>query len=69
MQDLYVVPEHRSKGVGKRLVQEVTQNGRGEKWARMYWLTHVGNTEAKAMYQNFGIPLNFTFYALPLTID
>tara|TARA_B100001989_G_C24526693_1_gene459084 strand:+ start:251 stop:700 length:450 start_codon:yes stop_codon:yes gene_type:complete len=67
MQDLYVHPDHRRKGVGKRLVNEVTIIGTREKWARMYWLTQNNNMEAKAMYQNFGVKLNFTFYVLPIS--
>lgn len=66
MQDVFVSPDHRRKGIGKRLVLEVTKIGQQEKWARMYWITQANNTEARAMYQNFGIALNFTFYVLPL---
>lgn len=68
MQDVFVAPIHRRKGIGKRLVADVTKIGQAEKWARMYWLTQDGNAEAKAMYENFGIKLNFSFYVLPLNI-
>lgn len=67
MQDVYVAPTHRRKGIGKRLVNEVTKIGGSEKWARMYWLTQESNEEAKAMYANFGIKLNFAFYVLPIS--
>lgn len=67
MQDVYVSPDHRRKGIGKRLVEEVTKIGAREKWARMYWLTQADNKEAKAMYENFGIKLDFTFYVLPIS--
>ncbi len=67
MQDVYVDPAHRRKGVGKRLVEEVTKIGSAEKWGRMYWLTQNDNAEAKAMYENFGIKLDFTFYVLPIS--
>lgn len=67
MQDVFVSPDHRRKGIGRRLVEEVTKIGSREKWARMYWLTQVGNKEAKAMYENFGIKLDFTFYVLPIS--
>ena len=67
MQDVYVDPAHRRKGIGKRLVGEVTKIAKQEKWARMYWLTQDGNAEAKAMYENFGIKLNFTLYVLPIS--
>ena len=67
MQDVYVAPEHRRQGVGRRLVNEITEIGKKEEWARLYWLTQEGNIEAKAMYENFGIKLNFTFYVLPIS--
>ncbi len=67
MQDVYVSHEHRRKGIGKRLVEEVTKIGTKENWARMYWLTASDNMEAKAMYENFGIKLDFTFYVLPIS--
>lgn len=67
MQDVFVAPEHRRKGIGKRLVLEVTKIGGQERWARMYWITQENNMEAKAMYANFGIKLNFAFYVLPIS--
>ncbi len=67
MQDVYVSETHRRRGIAKRMVNEVTVIGQKEKWARMYWLTQFGNLEAKAMYENFGIKLDFTLYVLPIS--
>ncbi|MGH1404073.1 MAG: GNAT family N-acetyltransferase [Alphaproteobacteria bacterium] len=67
MQDVYVDPPHRRRGIGRRLVNRITEIGKEEEWARLYWLTQEGNLEAKAMYENFGIKLDFTFYVLPIT--
>ena len=67
MQDVYVDPAHRRKGIARRLVDEVTKIGSREKWTRMYWLTQFGNVEAKAMYENFGVKLDFTLYVLPIS--
>ena len=66
MQDVYVDPAHRRQGVGRHLVEEVVKTGMQEKWARMYWLTENDNAEARAMYENLGIKLDFTFYVLPV---
>ncbi|MFP4097409.1 MAG: N-acetyltransferase family protein [Alphaproteobacteria bacterium] len=66
MQDVYVDPAHRRKGVAKRMVEALSAIALQEKWARMYWLTHDENYEAKAMYKHFGVKLNFSFYVLPL---
>lgn len=67
MQDVYVSPDHRRKGIGMRMVEEVTKIAKKEKWARMYWLTQFGNIEAKKMYENFGVKLDFTLYVLPVS--
>ncbi len=67
MQDVYIDPNYRRKGIGKRLVNEVTEIGKREKWTRMYWLTQFGNVEAKSMYENFGVKLDFTLYVLPIS--
>lgn len=69
MQDVFTSPQHRRKGIGKRLVHELYRIAQEEQWTRMYWLTEADNTEAKAMYENFGIVLNFTFYVMPLSVD
>ncbi|MCK5384448.1 MAG: GNAT family N-acetyltransferase [Alphaproteobacteria bacterium] len=67
MQDVYVDPAHRRKGIAKRMVEELTKIAVREKWARMYWLTQTGNLEAKAMYESFGVKLDFSFYVLPIS--
>jgi len=67
MQDVFVSPDHRRKGIGMRMVEEVTKIAKQEKWARMYWLTQFGNIEAKKMYENFGVKLDFTLYVLPIS--
>ena len=67
MQDVYVDPAHRRKGIAKRMVEELTKIAVREKWARMYWLTQTGNLEAKAMYESFGVKLDFSFYVVPIS--
>lgn len=67
MQDVYVPPENRRKGIAKRMVGKLTEMAHQEKWARMYWLTQDSNVEAKAMYENFGVKLDFTLYVLPVS--
>ncbi len=67
MQDVYVDPAYRRKGFGMRLVKELTEIAKREDWARMYWLTQFGNVEAKKMYENFGMKLDFTLYVLPVS--
>jgi ribosomal protein S18 acetylase RimI-like enzyme len=67
MQDVYVAPQERKKGIGKKLVEAVTKQGEKEKWGRLYWLTPNDNIEAKALYKSLGIKLDFSFYVLPIS--
>lgn len=66
MQDLYVAPEFRKRGIGHALVQYLAAIGKREEWARMYWLAEADNHAAQELYKNLGFKLNFTLHVLPL---
>lgn len=65
MQDLFVMPAHRGKGIARKLVLALDSLGQAEKWARIYWLADNTNEAAQALYRNLGIRLNFSFHVLP----
>ncbi len=67
VQDVFVSKEHRGKGIGRKMIEEVIKIGISEEWARMYWLTQEDNEAAKALYKNLGIKLDFDFYVLPIS--
>lgn len=66
MQDLYVAPEFRKRGIGRALVEHLAAIGKNEGWARMYWLAESGNDAAQALYKDLGFKLDFTLHILPL---
>lgn len=66
MQDLYVAPDHRRKGIGRALVLELAAIGKREGWARIYWLAESNNPAAQALYKTLGVRLDFTLHVLPL---
>jgi len=66
MQDLYVDPAIRSRGVGRALVEHLAAVGKREGWARMYWLAETKNAAAQALYKNIGVKLDFTLHIQPL---
>jgi ribosomal protein S18 acetylase RimI-like enzyme len=66
MQDLYVDPAFRRKGIGRMLVSELAKLGKRRKWARLYWLAEASNPQAQALYKNLGMKLDFTLHVLPL---
>lgn len=65
MQDVFVNPEFRQKGIARKLVHELSKIGRQEKWARMYWLAEADNEAVQSLYENIGVKLNFTLHVLP----
>ena len=65
MQDLFVDPSHRRKGIAKKLVKALELEGKKNKWARIYWLAEGKNEEAQALYKNVGLKLDFTFHLIP----
>lgn len=66
MQDLYVLPSYRRRGIARLLVETLAERGRIMKWARLYWLAEQNNKEAQALYRNLGVKLDFSFHVLPL---
>jgi len=67
MQDLYVDPAFRKRGVGRALVVHLAAIGQREGWARMYWLAEANNAAAQALYNDLGVKLDFTLHVLPLS--
>ena len=66
MQDVFVDPEHRKKGVARALVNEVVTIGRKERWSRLYWLAEADNVAAQGLYKSLGVKLDFTLHVMPL---
>lgn len=66
MQDLYVAPDFRQKGIARRLVEKLNDIGKEQKLTRIYWLAEAENKAAQALYKNLGVKLNFTLHVLPV---
>ncbi len=66
LQDVFVTPETRGKGIAKKLVNAVIKRGKDEKWSRLYWLAERQNEAAQALYKNIAKPIDFTVHLLPL---
>ncbi len=64
MQDVYVAPAMRQKGIARKMVQALAQKGRTEKWTRLYWLAEAQNKAAQALYKNLGVKLDFTLHIM-----
>lgn len=66
MQDLYVDPDFRRRGIARNLVISLATMGAEQGWARLYWLAESGNEEAQNLYKTLGLKLDFTLHVLPL---
>ena len=50
LQDLFVDPEVRNRGVARALIEAVAATARERGAFRVYWHTHTGNATARALY-------------------
>ena len=66
MQDVYVDPDFRRRGVARSMVHALGQIGRRERWSRLYWLADAKNEAAQNLYKTLGVGLNFTLHVMPL---
>lgn len=66
MQDVYVDPASRQKGIARKMIKALEQIGKKEKWGRMYWLAESDNEAAQALYKTLGVKLNFTLHIMSL---
>ena len=50
LNDLYVDPSQRGKGLGTTLIEHVYADAREKGFAKVYWLTHETNATAQRLY-------------------
>lgn len=68
LNDLFVDPEIRSKGVGGQLMDHVFEHSRGQLGAEsVYWLTQHFNHRAQLLYVKKGFKSDFVHYTKSLT--
>ena len=53
LEDLYVAPEARGRGLGRALIEDLIAISRANGWHRLYWLTEIDNTKARRLYDQF----------------
>ena len=66
LEDLFVDPQVRGKGVGRALIQDLVDLGRARGWARLYWHTRADNP-ARRLYDSFLPADDFVRYRMDLT--
>ncbi|MET0933787.1 MAG: GNAT family N-acetyltransferase [Mycetocola sp.] len=62
--DLFVAPDARGKGVATALIERVTEIARAQRSGIVRWVTAPDNDEAKALYDKVAEPTTWVTYDL-----
>jgi GNAT superfamily N-acetyltransferase len=65
LEDLFVTPASRGRGVGTALLEWLRNAMRAEGWARLYWMTRADNVDARRLYDRFAQADGFVRYVIP----
>jgi GNAT superfamily N-acetyltransferase len=66
LEDLYVRPEIRGRGVGHRLIEHLIALGRELDWSRVYWHTDTDNAVARRLYDRYKTADDYVRYTVSL---
>ena len=67
LEDLFVDPNIRGKGIGRALMNKVVELARQKKSKRVYWTTQEFNKTARVLYDSITPVSEFVQYRLPIT--
>ena len=56
LEDLFVDPGERARGVGKQLIDWLVARMKSEGWSRLYWNTREDNYRARGLYDKYDPP-------------
>ncbi len=66
LQDLFVAPELRGRGLAEALILAVRDRAREHGAAKLYWQTHETNDTARRVYDRVAERSGFIVYRMPL---
>jgi GNAT superfamily N-acetyltransferase len=66
LEDLWVEPAWRGSGVGRRLIEALTERGRDYGWRRVYWHTEADNETARRLYDRVATVTQYVRYDVTL---
>ena len=63
LQDLYTKEKFRGRGIGKSLIQSVSDRAKENGSIQVYWMTHESNETARALYDKVAKHSGFIVYS------
>ena len=67
LEDLFVSPEVRGNGVGKKLIEELIQICKNAGGSKVHWQTHFTNKTAIGLYEKLGKQSEFIVFETKLS--
>ena len=64
LDDLYVDPDYRRKGIGEKFLNYLKELSKSRGWNLIRWLTHDDNIKAKSLYDRVAKKTNWDLYEL-----
>ena len=64
LDDLYVDPDYRRKGIGEKFLNYLKELSKSRRWNLIRWLTHDDNIKAKSLYDRVAKKTNWDLYEL-----
>ncbi len=66
LDDLFVLPTHRGRGIARALVAAAVQHGRTRQWSHLRWMVPAGDTGAIALYDRIASATDWRSYVIRL---
>lgn len=66
LDDIYVHPDHRNKGIGRKMIDSLVTEGQSRGWLHLRWLVPGKNTPAVALYEKIAEPDHRKSYVIPI---
>jgi ribosomal protein S18 acetylase RimI-like enzyme len=67
--DIFVRPEARGRGTGRRLMERLGQIGRSEGWYKIFWMTEADNFAAQRLYRSLAKQMDYVRFDWPLDVE
>ncbi|MBV9647572.1 MAG: GNAT family N-acetyltransferase [Candidatus Eremiobacteraeota bacterium] len=66
LDDLYVAPDHRGRGIAAELVRRVCEVAAENGWTEVRWVTGSSNAVAQRLYERIATRMELITYRIPL---